>query len=243
MIEEFKKYVDNYDTSIKQIRKKYEHSLRVMNLANKYATLLNLNEEEIQLAALIGLLHDIGRFEQFSTYHTFNDLKSIDHASYGVKILFKDNIIDRFKINKENYDIIAFAILNHNKLLIENNYKNDKMLNHAKLIRDVDKIDIIYQAGKLHSIKMKATNEEVSPKVLECIKNHQSIAKKDLNNKNDKIAMMLAFAFDINYDVCLKEMKNNIISFYEKTNDTENKLKDIYEEVMKYLDYRINNQN
>ena len=36
---------------------------------------------------LIGLLHDIGRFEQVKVYDTFSDIDSIDHADYGVEIL------------------------------------------------------------------------------------------------------------------------------------------------------------
>ena len=40
---------------------------------------------------VIGLLHDIGRFEQEAQYHTFNDFKSMDHGDYGAEYL-KNNI-------------------------------------------------------------------------------------------------------------------------------------------------------
>ena len=88
MIEEFNKYTNNYDMNDEAIRNKYSHSIRVMNLSKKYATILGFSKEDIELATLIGLLHDIGRFEQISVYHTFNDSKIIDHALYGVKVLF-----------------------------------------------------------------------------------------------------------------------------------------------------------
>ena len=240
MIEEFNKYTDNYDRRIKEIKRKYNHSLRVMNLAKKYSKLLNFNQEEIKLATLIGLLHDIGRFEQFKIYHTYNDSKSIDHADYGVKILFEDKVIERFITTNKYNDIIAFAIQNHNKLSISNNYKNKKMLRHAKLIRDVDKIDIILIAGKLHEIKRKATNEDLSPNVLECIKKHKSIPREYIKNKNDRIAMYFAFAFDINYNICLKEIKRNLIYLYKEINDKHEKIKKVYEESINYLDNRIN---
>ena len=68
MIEEFNKYTSNYDMKIAEIKRKYNHSIRVMNLAKKYAKILGFKENDIELATVIGLLHDIGRFEQFKKY-------------------------------------------------------------------------------------------------------------------------------------------------------------------------------
>ena len=143
MNQEFEKYIKNYDLNNKEIHKKYLHSYRVMNLSKKYATLLGWKSHDIKLATIIGLLHDIGRFEQLKIYHTYNDTKSIDHASYGVKILFKDNLIKKFWKDENDYEIIKFAIENHNKYEIEKT-NNQRALMHAKLIRDTDKLDIIY---------------------------------------------------------------------------------------------------
>lgn len=239
MIVEFKKYVDNYDKRSRAIKRKYKHSLRVMQLAKKYATLLNYSEEDIELATLIGLLHDIGRFDQSKLYHTFDDSKSFDHAEYGVKILFENNLIDIFRKEKKNDDIIKFAISNHNKLVIAT-HKTERELLHAKLIRDVDKIDILYQAGELHEIKIMATKEKINSKVLENIKKHKPVLKKEALNKNDRIALLFSFAFDINNSICLEEVKSNIIALYERIKDKYERLKPVYEEVIKYLDNRIN---
>ena len=241
MIVEFKKYVDNYDKRSRAIKRKYKHSLRVMQLAKKYATLLNYSEEDIELATLIGLLHDIGRFDQSKLYHTFDDSKSFDHAEYGVKILFENNLIDIFRKEKKNDDIIKFAISNHNKLVIAT-HKTERELLHAKLIRDVDKIDILYQAGELHEIKIMATKEKINSKVLENIKKHKPVLKKEALNKNDRIALLFSFAFDINNNICLEEVKSNIITLYERVKDRNNRLLDCYNEVTNYLDDRIDNK-
>ena len=48
----------------------------------------DLPEEEVDIAWLTGLLHDVGRFEQQRVYGTFTDADSIDHAKYGARILF-----------------------------------------------------------------------------------------------------------------------------------------------------------
>lgn len=62
---------------------------------------LGLDQDEIDLASLIGLLHDIGRFEQLKRYNCFIDSKTIDHALLGVQILFDDNLISKFDIDQK----------------------------------------------------------------------------------------------------------------------------------------------
>lgn len=89
----FKEYVKNYDPEDKKVKLKIEHIERVSQLAKQMAEKLKLDEEDIKLAELIGLLHDIGRFEQIRIYHTFTDKKSINHGEYGAKVLFEDGLI------------------------------------------------------------------------------------------------------------------------------------------------------
>lgn len=237
MIEEFDKYVSNYDLNNSDIKLKYNHSYRVMKLSRKYATLLGFNEHDIELATLIGLLHDIGRFEQLRVYNTYNDSKSVDHALYGVQELFDKNIIKKFWNNEEDYEIIKFSILNHNKYEIP--FTNDeRMLKHAKLIRDTDKLDILFLEGYLHELNIKATNDDISSKVLEQFYNHKSILNKSEKNINDDITITFAFVFDINYDICLKEIRKNYEYFYKQI-DGKDKFEKIYLEVLKYIDERI----
>ena len=85
----FKEYVKNYDQEDKQVKLKIEHIERVSQLARNMAEKLKLSEEDIALAELIGLLHDIGRFEQIRIYHTFIDKKSINHGELGQKYYLK----------------------------------------------------------------------------------------------------------------------------------------------------------
>ena len=239
MQEEFERYVSNYDLNNLDIRLKYNHSYRVMRLQEKYAKLLGYNEENIELAKLIGLLHDIGRFEQLRVYNSYDDLKTIDHADYSVEQLFTKNEIERFCKKKEWYPIISFAIKNHNKHHIED-CDDERVLMHAKLIRDTDKLDILYIFGTLHEIKMKISDAKLSPEVKEALKNHITADRELIHNNNDHYASQMAFAYDINNDVTLYEYKENLKSFVEPLRDNE-EMMEIYEEVTNYIDERIDN--
>ena len=235
-------YVEKYDLNLPEYSIKYHHSLRVMNLAKKYSKLLGFTDEDIEIASIIGLLHDIGRFEQFRIYHSFSDSKTFDHANYGAKMLFKNNLIEKFYHNSQHYKIIEYAIKNHNKLAINTKYKSKKMIKHAKLLRDIDKIDIIFLNSNIKEIRHEATSQSISNRVINSIKKHESVNKKHIKNINDKIAFRFSFAFDINYDICLRELKENLICYYYSINDQEKKLKNIFEEVMNYIDNRLNNK-
>ena len=98
--EEFKKYVSKFDLNDDSVSRKYYHSLRVMDKARKIAESIELSEEYINIATIVGLLHDYGRFEQWKRYHTFADGKSIDHGDLGVEILFDEKEIEKYDIKK-----------------------------------------------------------------------------------------------------------------------------------------------
>ena len=207
---EFLKYTENYDLTNENIRRKQGHSIRVMNISKQIAVELNLSDDQIQIAALIGLLHDIARFEQYTQYQTYNDNRSFDHGDYGVEILNKDM---RKYIKTDKYDkLIKMAIKNHNKFEIEEGLNEEESL-FAKIIRDADKIDILYEAVSMfwNGEEKDINNTEISSKVMKKIEERELI-KRDKNKAFcgiDKVMSVLAFIFDINYKPSFKIIKEN----------------------------------
>ena len=216
---EFERYTSNYDKSIYRIEGKYSHSYRVMNLCGQIATKMELSEEDINLARLIGLLHDIARFDQWMQYETFNDEVSIDHGDKAVDIL-KDNDYLRWYIEDNSYDdIILKAIKNHNKFEIDEEGMNEKELMYAKIIRDADKIDILYEAvnifwpedSEVEAINNSFVSREYYTEIIDC----KPVRRKEYESDLDKVVIVLGLIFDINF----KESKNVVIE-----NDYINKL-------------------
>lgn len=207
--EEFKKYVSKFDLNDDSISRKYYHSLRVMNKARKIAESIELSEEYINIATVVGLLHDYGRFEQWKRYHTFADGKSIDHGDLGVEILFDEKEIEKYDIKKENYRIIYNAIKYHNKLEIsEDLTKEEKII--CKIIRDADKLDIyeLLLDGKIVFIDdNNPINSEVEKQFFE----NSSINKKIVKNESNRILLRLAMMYDINFKWSIEYIKNNNI--------------------------------
>ncbi len=80
----------------------------------------------------LGLLHDIGRFQQLTQYGTFKDAESVDHAELGADILFKDGLIHSFpsfSVPELTDDrlIAETAIRLHNKLALPGNLDEKRL--------------------------------------------------------------------------------------------------------------------
>ena len=209
-IEEFKKYTENYKPYGPKVATKIEHSLRVSKEAGMLAESLNLNKEEIELAKLIGLMHDIGRFEQIKVYNTYKDHQSIDHGDLGEQILKNNNFIRNF-IEEDNYDELIFkAIKNHNKFKIEDGLTEKEKL-WAKIIRDADKLDIFYEGAVLFwntEEERKAVSESIfSPDVIEMFKQKQTINNRLRKTKADEIVSFVAYLYDINFEYSYNRIK------------------------------------
>ena len=208
--QEFKNYTSKYDMSQLRLKRKVTHTFRVENICKSIAISLGMNEEEINLAKLIGLLHDIARFEQYTRYKTYDDHKSIDHADFGVEMLEKDNYLRKY-VETNKYDsVILKAIQNHNKYSIQENLNEEEKL-YCKIIRDADKLDIIYQATcKSWKDNIKDMEKQiVSSKVLEQFFQRQSVNKKDTNYDIDRIVVIVAFIYDLNFKGSYKIIKEN----------------------------------
>ena len=248
---EFLTYVSNYDSTNPNIHRKIYHSLRVMELSTKIAKSLNLSQEEIELATLIGLLHDISRFEQYKIYRTFSDKISVDHGDLAVEILQKDNFIRKF-IQTDKYDeIIKIAIKNHNKFQIEEGLNNDLLI-YAKIIRDADKLDIFYESihmfWKTDEEIKEIENSEISEDYLEKIYNKKIIEKDSKkHSKIDAVIFVMTLIFNINFKFSFKYiLEQNFIDdildrFHYNSQNVIIQIKEIKKILKEYVEEKISN--
>lgn len=88
--EAFRAYVEPYDITRQRVQLKADHTYHVARIACRIASEEGFPPEEVDLAWLCGLLHDIGRFEQLRRWDTFDDTRSASHAELGVDVLFEN---------------------------------------------------------------------------------------------------------------------------------------------------------
>lgn len=242
----FNEYVKNYDITNPKIELKVKHTYSVVNKAKAIAESLNLERSEVDLACLIALLHDIGRFEQLKRYNSFYDNLTVDHADFGVKLLFEDKLIEKFSNNRDNDAVIYKAIKNHNKFAIESGL-NERELMHAKIIRDADKIDNLEIKCTLplepifDKTKEEIEKQTISDAVYQSFLNHQTVLSSTRKTDLDVWVSHFSFVFDLNYRYCFLEILSNkyIDILYDRldyqNSETKVRMLIIYQKVMNYI--------
>ena len=205
-IEEFKIYTKPYIQISDSCTLKIDHTFRVMDLCERIAKSLKLSNEDIYLAKLCGLLHDIGRFEQWRNYGTFSDKDSVDHGDLGIEVLTTNNLIRKFIYNDKYDNIITSSILFHNKYDVPNELTDREKL-FCNIVRDADKIDIIYLYTIGH-ITVETNNTCFSDKIYDCLINKKLISRYDKKTEADVLSISLGFVFDINFKESFKILRD-----------------------------------
>ncbi len=235
---QFDRYTNKFDMSNEEIHFKYLHSYRVEELMKKLSDRLYLNEENKELAAIIGLLHDIGRFEQIKKYGTSSDTKTgVDHAAQSCIYLFDENHIRDFIDDDSHDQIIRDAIMNHNKFKIDSNLQGpSQFLTH--MIRDMDKVDIYRVIVENFNIEFNW--REVSKTVDGCFLNHQQVLNADRKTKSDNVIANLSFIYDIKFKESLEILEetgylDDYFRSIHYTEDSKYKVLSLRQEIDSYI--------
>ncbi len=205
----FASFVSDFDATDGKIKLKIDHTYRVAAFCDRIADSLLLTGADKDIAWLLGMLHDIGRFKQIREYGTFDDSVSIDHALASVQVLFDEGNIRSF-IETEKYDeIIYMAIRQHNTFrLPENLSPRNRMF--CDLIRDADKIDIFRVNTEIPLTVIygqqaeNAPFEEVSKEVLEDYMQRHCVLRSKKKNAVDHVAGHASLAFELVYPISLQ---------------------------------------
>jgi len=249
----FKDFLDQYeDKNNVSFNLKVVHTYHVAENARRIAEELRLNQEDIELAELIGLLHDVGRFEELRVTKELNSVK-FDHAMYGSKMLFEKGMIRDFIEDTQYDEIIKKSIENHSRLAIEEGLE-EKILLHSKIIRDADKIDNyrVKKEEKIEAIFPTRVNSKedmdlslLSDKVYEAVLNKKCVDIHDRVTPLDFWVCILAFTFDLNFDVTYKMVKENdyinvlIDRFDYKDEVTKERMENVRRVVNEFVDENV----
>ena len=237
--ETFDNYLKHFDMNDKQINFKYRHSYRVKDLMKELAIKLGLSSKKVELAEVIGLLHDIGRFEQIKKYGISSDIESgIDHADESCVYLFDQGHIKDFYDDENYYDLIKDAIKYHNKYKINDDVKNDSLL-FSKMIRDMDKVDIYRVIGE--EFTGSYNKNDISKEVWDSYMHKTLADNRYIKTKTDSVYGYLTFLYDIYFTESFQILKNSknmekYFSIVIPNEDSIDRLNKLKEDTLLYID-------
>ena len=252
----FEKFVNWFDEYVagfygsdefvnENIKLKEDHSRRVCSEMQFLVDRLNLTDEQKAVARIVALFHDIGRFEQFKKYRTYNDHKSVDHSQHGLQVIRQHRLLG--EIDSTTKQIIEKSIAYHNLMELPEDLSGELLL-QARLIRDADKLDIFYiviqyykkikQDPEAFRLEVELPdNDSYSEKVLNKVLTGQRINYRDLHNWNDMKLCQLSWIYDINFQPTFERIREKqylqkIISILP----SDSHIQALKEHVLRYVD-------
>jgi len=230
------------------LRLKQEHTSRTCEETLSLAEQLALDDSQKQVAEVIALFHDIGRFPQFAKYGTYCDGRSVDHCRLGVEVLAEEGLLTTLR--REEKEWIETAVENHGRKSLPAGLRGQALL-FAKLIRDADKLDILrivisnYRVHLQNPVKFSFEIElpdepRYSPEVLDAVMNGRLVDYQDLRTLNDMKLCQLGWVYDMNFAAGLERLRQRgfveeLIGFLPQTPEIA-ALKDL---VLTYIDERL----
>jgi hypothetical protein len=214
----FTKYVAGFYTGIyetdRNIRLKEDHTVRVCENISCLCHSLNLSESDCHLAEAISFFHDVGRFEQYRRYHTFNDMKSVNHAYLGLQVLAKHRVLSGIDIEARR--MLTYAIACHNAATLPDR-ASERMLRFIKLIRDADKLDIWKVVIDYYNERAVNPNKTIeldlpdssdcSPKAIAALQEGRFARIQDMKTLNDFKLLQISWVFDLNFSQSFQILK------------------------------------
>lgn len=250
----FAEYVKPYDCSDPKIKLKVVHTYKVSAVCEEIAKSLHLPGQDIDLAWMCAMLHDIGRFEQLRRYNTFVDGQSVDHAKLSCDILFGTNytgayqekgILRSFLPETEWDDILFQAIFNHSLFRIDETLDERTTL-FCQMLRDADKVDIfrVNIETPLEDI-YNVTSEElyhsqVSEGVMNSFLEKHATLRAMRQTPVDYVAALISFVFELVYprtrEMALEQgYLEQLMNFPSENEITRGQFAQIREIVEKFL--------
>lgn len=244
----FESYAKEYDLQDVKVRLKYDHTFRVAENAERIAKSLSLPNEDVDLAWLLGILHDIGRFEQLRRYGTFQDRVSVNHAALSADILFYEGLIERFRKDTSEDPLIEKAVRLHNVFRLP--AMSDREFTFCAILRDADKADILRvncetPRTEIYDLPEEAfTESEITKEVYESLLAGTNVDRRFSKTGIDFVLGHIAFVFGMVYPETLRIVREQgyleeLLSFQSHNPDTQKKMEEIRSAVHAYVERRI----
>ncbi len=165
-----------------------------------------LNENDSLIARAAALLHDIGRFRQYSDFRTFDDRTSVNHGLLGAEILAKENFFPD-GLDRGERALILQAVKYHNAYAIPR--LDRRTVFFLKLVRDADKLDIwkvmleFFAQPEEHRATAAGLGlpegRGVSPEIIPVVLENRVVPISLVKSLNDYKLLLLSWVFSINF--------------------------------------------
>jgi len=234
----FEQYVRKYDMNNVNIKARYFHSLKVMEIAKDLASGLGIfSEEEIAVCELIGLFHEIGNFSKTPNFHIDED--DDDTYEKTINILFNKKLIREISNETKYDDIIKMALFAYDKNGFPNGI-DDKTKHICAIIKDAHRIDSFRLFVNYPYVDTRI-NCYPNSIVYDDFKKFKTISSKMSENSSDSVLALLSnmYSFNYKYSYYLLKQNNYIAKILDSLTFENKEIETFFTQVMMVLDNYI----
>ena len=226
---------------------KITHTYLVKEHCIEIAQWLGFTNEDIELAAIVGLFHDLGRFRQALNYGTMDDRITGLHGEMSADIFLNDAPKDG--LTSDDIELISAALRYHNLYKVPCGLSQRTMM-FCKLVRDGDKLDIFrFYVDSIKSVEkrifrfiMSEEDGNYSTEMLEGVLSGKNLQVSGIRNKNDRKLVQVSLVFDMNFGYTLQKMlkENYLADFCGISSGTADRvMQKVYDYATQWMKERV----
>lgn len=178
----------------------------------------------------------------------------MDHAAYGVKVLFDEGMIRRF-LPDDKWDSIIYTAIAHHSDYELPEISDPQTLLHAKLIRDEDKLDncrvklVDSTSTFINVSEEELGTQNITQKVYETVFKNKCILSADRVTQMDYWVSYIVYFFDINFKesfdiIAENDYLNRIIDRISYSNPvTKEQMENIRVYMQNFINSHTNSQS
>lgn len=238
----FEQYVRKYDMNNINIKARYFHSLKVMEICKDLATGLGIfSEEEIAVCELIGLFHEIGNFSKTPNYYM--DSNDDDTAEKSVNILFNKGLLREISKETKYDNMIKLAIYSCDRVGFPSDI-DEKTKHMCAILKDANNLDS-FRLFVNYPYVDTMIKDYPNNLIYEEFKKFKTISSKMSENSSDTVLIVLSKMYSFNYKYSYYLLKQNdyLSKLYESLTFESKEIELFYKQVMavlnNYIDKRI----
>ena len=242
----FEQYVRKYDMNNIDIKARYFHSLKVMELCRDLATGLGIfSDEEVAVCELIGLFHEIGNFSKTPNYKMDDDIN--DAYNRTIDVLFTKGLIREISKDTKYDNIIKMALYAYDKDGFPSDI-GEKEKHICAIIKDAHNLDSFRLFVNYPYVD---TRIDAYPNnlVYDEFKKFHTISPKMSENSSDTVLVVLSkmYSFNYRYSYYLLRKNNYITKMMDSLTFDNKEIENFFKQIMgvlnNYIDGKIGAYN
>lgn len=191
----------NFNLGDDNILRKFIHGITTADNCFAIANALHMSKAEREFVYACGLLHDVGRMEQWKQFGSFSDSASRPHEKMSVEFLSK-GWIQRF-FEKEEEQNFALKLIEHHTMPYQG--ADSKMKRYVCILRNGDNYaNLQYTATGLQ--RLWVNEDGVTDVVLDKFQKRINLHQTPITTKLDRVFQFLSRTYAVDYPMLKRDL-------------------------------------